>query len=91
MNYMNELFLNRKFKALSDHNRQKILLYLTNGKKSAGDIAKQLSISAPSVSYHLSILRESQLIFSVSSKNFIYYELNPGALDDVIAWIAKFT
>ena len=47
MNSMCEHLLDKKFKALADRNRRKILQYLKSGRKCAGDIAKQFSISAP--------------------------------------------
>ena len=81
--------LDKKFKALADRNRREILQYLKGGRKCAGDIAKQFSISAPSVSYHLAILKESHLISAVHSKGFIYYDLNLDEMDEVIEWLYK--
>ena len=77
--------LDKKFKALADRNRREILQYLKGGRKCAGDIAKQFSISAPSVSYHLAILKESHL----NSKGFIYYSFNLDEMDEVIEWLYK--
>lgn len=50
---------------------------------------KQFPISAPSVSYHLAILKESQLISAVHSKGFIYYDFNLDEMDEVIEWLYK--
>lgn len=86
---MKVLLLDKKFKALANENRRTILLYLRDGKKCAGDIAKQFSISAPSVSNHLAILKDSHLISSVNSKGFIYYELRLEELDEIIQWLHK--
>lgn len=86
MNSMCEHLLDKKFKALADRNRREILQYLKGGKKCAGGIAKQFPISAPSVSYHLTILKESHLISAVHSKGFIYYEFNLDELDEVTEW-----
>ncbi len=79
--------LDDKFKALADKNRCKILIYLKNGSKSAGEIATQLPLSAPSVSYHLSILERSGLISSYKSKGYIFYGMELAELDEVIEWI----
>ena len=77
--------LDKKFKALADRNRREILQY----RKCAGDIAKQFSISAPSVSYHLAILKESHLISAIHSKGFIYYDFNSDEISEVIEWLYK--
>ena len=82
--------MNFKFKALSDTTRREILYFLKNGKKCAGEIAEHFSITAPSISYHLSILLRSRLISSHRSKGFILYELNPKELNDVLKWIKQF-
>lgn len=81
--------LDKKFKALSSQNRRKIILYLRDGGKCAGDIANQFLVSAPSISYHLSVLEKSQLISSVHLEGFIYYYLNFEEMEEVIQWLNK--
>lgn len=78
-----------KFKALADQTRRKILQYLMDESKTAGEIAKQFPISAPSVSYHLSILEKSKLISSKKNKGFIYYGIELTEIEDVITWLKK--
>lgn len=82
-------FIDIKFKALADQTRRKILQYLMDGSKTAGEIAKQFPISAPSVSYHLSILEKSKLISSKKNKGFIYYSIELTEIEDVITWLKK--
>lgn len=79
--------LNKKFKALADKNRLKILLYLKQGSKPAGEIAKQFSVSASTISYHLSILENSGLIFSCKSKGYIYYAIKLEEFFEIIKWL----
>lgn len=79
--------LDKKFKALADKNRLKILLYLKRGNKTAGIIAKQFSVSAPTISYHLSILENSGLIFSWRVKGYIYYSIKFSEFDEIIDWL----
>lgn len=79
--------LDKKFKALADKNRLKILLYLKRGNKTAGKIAKQFSVSAPTISYHLSILENSGLIFSWGVKGYIYYSIKFSEFDENIDWL----
>lgn len=49
-------------KSLADENRLRILLLLTNGKKSVSSIVEELDLSQPLVSHHLKELRRSLLV-----------------------------
>ncbi len=64
------------FKALSDPVRRQILVLLKDGKKSAGEIAKEFDMTQATVSYHLSQLKKANLILESKYKNFIFYEIN---------------
>jgi DNA-binding transcriptional ArsR family regulator len=78
--------LNLVFKALNDKTRRDILELLRKKEMSAGEIAEKFSISAPSISHHLEILRRAQLIESEKKGQFIIYSLNSTVLDDMIKW-----
>ena len=62
------------FKALSDPVRREILVLLKDGKLSAGEIAGCFEMTQATVSYHLSKLKQADLIFENKYKNYIYYE-----------------
>ena len=64
------------FKALSDPVRREILVLLKDGKLSAGEIAGCFEMTQATVSYHLSKLKQADLIFENKYKNYIYYEIN---------------
>ncbi|VWL84997.1 autorepressor SdpR family transcription factor [Oceanivirga miroungae] len=74
------------FKALSDPVRRNILMYLKSGKMNAGEIAEKFNITAPTVSYHLSILKNADLISETKYKNFIYYEINLSVIEELMLW-----
>lgn len=62
-------------KSISDANRLRILLSLTNGKKSVSGVVEELNLSQPLVSHHLKELRRS-LVVTVERKGpFVYYEV----------------
>ena len=82
--------LGKTLKALSDPVRRDILLLLREGKMNAGDISAKFNLTNATVSYHLSQLKEADLILESKSKNFIYYELNTTLFDDLIMWIKQF-
>lgn len=63
------------FKALADPTRRQILQDLRGGELMAGEIAGRFSISAPSVSRHLGVLRGAGLIRERRVANRIYYSL----------------
>ena len=79
--------MNETLKAISDPVRRNILQILRNGKKSAGEIAEQFNLTGATVSYHLSKLKEAELISEQKNKNYIYYELNTSVFEEVLTWI----
>lgn len=78
------------FKALSDPQRREILDMLKYGKMNAGEIAIKLDITPAALSYHLKLLKKSDLVMEYKEKNYIYYELNTSVFDDVIMWMQQF-
>lgn len=78
------------FKALSDPVRREILLLLKDQTLSAGEIAKHFKMTQATVSYHLSKLKQADLIFENKYKNYIYYELNTSVLEEAILWLSQF-
>ena len=79
--------MSETFKAIADPVRRDILNMLKDGKKSAGQIAEQFSLTGATVSYHLSKLKKADLIVEQKQKNFIFYQLNTSVFEDVLGWI----
>ena len=63
------------FKALADPTRRQILQDLRAGELAAGDIAGRFTISAPSISRHLTVLKAAGLVRERRDANRIYYSL----------------
>ncbi len=63
-------------KSLSDENRLRILLCLSQGKKAVGSVVEELGLSQPLVSHHLKELKRSLLVKIERSGPFIYYEVS---------------
>lgn len=78
--------LNLIFKALADANRRKILQLLQKGDLTAGEIAAQFNISKPSISHHLNILKQANLVQDIRKGQNIFYSLNTTVFQDMIAW-----
>ena len=67
-------------KSLSDENRLRILLCISQEKKAVGSIVEELGLSQPLVSHHLKELKRSLLVKIERSGPFIYYELSDPAI-----------
>jgi DNA-binding transcriptional ArsR family regulator len=63
------------FRALADPTRRQILQDLRTGELAAGDIAGRFSISAPSISRHLTVLKSAGLVEERRDGNRILYSL----------------
>ncbi len=77
------------FKALSDPVRREILELLKQGPLSAGDISSRFDMTQATISYHLKILKQADLIFETKDKNYIYYQLNTSVLEDILLWVSS--
>lgn len=78
------------FKALSDKNRRKILKLLREKDLSAGEIAAFFDISKPSLSHHLNILKQADLVQTERQGQNIIYSLNTTVFQDLVSWIYNF-
>lgn len=81
---------NDAFKALADPNRRQIIRYLKQGSMTAGEIAVKFSISKPSISHHLNILKQAGLIDDVRNGQNIVYSLNTSVFEDVMRMLLDF-
>lgn len=79
--------MNAIFKALNDATRREILELLKEKDLSAGEIADFFNISKPSISHHLDILRQADLISSGKKGQFVIYSINTTIMEDVLQWI----
>ena len=68
------------FKALANESRLRIVGILANREASVGDLADLLAIREPTVSHHLSILKELDLVRMEAHGNVHVYSLNEDAL-----------
>ena len=83
--------MNILFKALNDATRREILELLKEKDMSAGEIADAFHITKPSISHHLDLLKQANLVNAVKEGQFIYYSINITVMDDLLVWLMKFT
>ena len=84
----NRMGLQNTLKALSDPIRREILNLLKGGRMSAGDIVDHFEVTGASISRHLSVLKDADLIRDKREGKYIYYELNTSVLEEMMLWIA---
>lgn len=80
---------NSVFKALSDPTRRNILQLLKYKDLSAGEIADQFEISKPSISHHLNLLKQANLVLDERRGQNIYYSLNTTVFQEVLRFFLK--
>ena len=79
--------LQATLRALSDPIRREILNLLKSGTLSAGEITDHFDVTAASISRHLSVLKEADLIWDTRDGKYIFYELNTSVLEEIMLWI----
>lgn len=83
--------MNSVFKALSDPTRRTILELLKKQPLNAGEIAEYFNITKPSISHHLTILKNSGLIIDERQGQNIIYSLNTTVFQEVVRWFYDMT
>lgn len=79
--------MNLLFKALGDPTRREIIELLRKRDMNAGEIAEHFSISKPSISHHLDLLRQANVVISIKEGQFITYSLNTTVFDEMVKWV----
>ncbi len=77
------------FKALSDPVRRSILELLKEGPLSAGEIGSHFDMTGATISYHLKMLKQADLVFESREGNYIYYQLNTTVLEEIMLWFSE--
>lgn len=78
------------YTALAEPNRRRIIeLIAKKGSLTATDISDKFKVSAPAISQHLKVLRESKLVHMEKVAQRRIYRINADKLDEIEEWIAK--
>jgi DNA-binding transcriptional ArsR family regulator len=78
------------FQAIADPTRRTILLLVASQTMTAGAIASNFDTARPTVSKHIQILTECQLLTQEQSGREIYYHLNPNKMKEIASFIEPF-
>ena len=79
--------LQHTLKALADPIRREIMNMLKDGRMSAGEITDRFDVTGASISRHLSVLKNADLIRDTREGKYIYYDLNASVLEEIMLWI----
>lgn len=79
------------WKALADPTRRKILTLLKSRDMNAGDIAAKFNMTKPSISNHLNILKQADLVDAEKIGQNVIYSLNTSVLEDIMGLLSELT
>jgi DNA-binding transcriptional ArsR family regulator len=77
------------FEALADSTRRQIVEMLSHRELSAGEIAGKFEMSAPAISQHLKVLRESHVVNVRISAQRRIYSIDPTGLAEIDDWLGR--
>lgn len=87
MTYREEI---RLFKALADSNRLQIIESLQNGEKCACILLEELNIAQPTLSHHMKILIDAELVNYRKEGKWMHYSLREDIKNHIIGNLEKF-
>jgi DNA-binding transcriptional ArsR family regulator len=76
------------FAALANPTRRDILDMLLGSERTVAALAERFDMARPSVSEHLKVLRDCGLVAENKHGRFRYYQVNPGPLQAISAWLS---
>ncbi|MDN4646496.1 ArsR/SmtB family transcription factor [Arthrobacter sp. PsM3] len=78
------------FAVIAEATRRDILVSLRKGDKAVGELVQELEASQPTISKHLKVLREADLVSMRAQGQKRYYTLNPKPLSGIASWLQTF-
>lgn len=78
------------FQAIADPTRRAILVLLASQTMTAGAIANEFDVARPTISKHIQILHECDLIDSNQQGREIFYEIKVEKMKEIDKWLEQF-
>lgn len=79
------------WKALADPTRRKILELLKKKDMNAGEIAAEFNMTKPSISNHLNILKQADLVDSEKQGQNVVYSIKTSVIEDMLSTLSNLT
>lgn len=77
------------WKALADPTRRKILVLLKKRDMNAGEIAAEFEMSKPSISNHLNLLKQADLVSAEKQGQNVVYSLKTSVIEDIMNLLSE--
>lgn len=82
--------INQVFAALADKTRRHILKLLQRSDMTPGELIKEFTITQPSLTHHLNVLKQADLVIPERKGQNIVYSLNVSVFEEVAAVMFEF-
>jgi DNA-binding transcriptional ArsR family regulator len=82
--------MDNALRAIAEPNRRRILELVSQGERSAGEIAAQFSITRPAISQHLTVLKQAELVHERREGTKRIYSVRTEGFEDLRAFLDKF-
>lgn len=79
--------MNKLFQAISDPTRREVLKLLKKGELNVGEIHQHFEMSGASLSHHLNVLKQAELVLSEKRGQYVVYSLNTTVVQDILEWV----
>jgi ArsR family transcriptional regulator len=76
-------------RALAEPIRLQVVQALQHGERCVCDLTGDLDLAQSKLSFHLKVLREAGLLADRQSGRWVYYRLQPEALERLRGWLAE--
>ena len=81
----------RVFKAFCDENRLAVLEMLQSGEKCACVLLEELNITQPTLSHHMKILVDSEIVSARKEGRWMYYSISAKGCENAAMLLRKIT
>ena len=78
------------FQAIADPTRRAILVLLAAQTMTAGAIADNFDVARPTISRHMQVLNECELITATQKGREVYYEIKLDKMKEIDKWLEQF-
>lgn len=79
----------QRLKALAEPIRLQLLEALGRGERCVCELTEELGLAQSKLSFHLKVLKEAGLISAREDGRWVYYRLEPAALEHLRAWLGE--
>ena len=76
-------------KVMADETRQRILTLLQTGEMSVSELKEHFAVTQPTISHHLALLRQANLVLTRRAGKQVFYRTNPACVAECCGEILR--